>query len=108
MDSLIKRNDVVNELEDMRGYRDEDGYVMIFKSDAIDRINCIATTDRLRGHWVDGDGNIVPLDKDGLTRNSAWCSICGDWLTASDEYATRGWFCPNCGADMRGENDGRG
>lgn len=32
---------------------------------------------------------------------SCYCSICGDWLTASDEYPVIGKFCPNCGADMR-------
>ena len=32
---------------------------------------------------------------------SCYCSICGDWLTASDEYPVKGKFCPNCGADMR-------
>lgn len=36
---------------------------------------------------------------------SCYCSICGDWLTASDEYPVIGRFCPNCGADMRGGED---
>jgi len=33
------------------------------------------------------------------------CSNCGGYVTASDEYAAHGSYCPNCGADMRGEND---
>ena len=57
------------------------------------------------GEWIDADGANVPLDKDGDTTDSCYCSICGDWLTASDEYAARGWFCPNCGAKMQTVTD---
>ena len=57
------------------------------------------------GEWIDADGANVPLDKDGDTTDSCYCSICGDWLTASDEYAARGWFCPNCGAKMKTVTD---
>lgn len=32
---------------------------------------------------------------------SCFCSVCGKWLVASDEYPVNGRFCPNCGADMR-------
>lgn len=53
------------------------------------------------GEWIDANGADVPLDKDGYATDSCYCSICGDWLTASDEYATRGRYCPNCGARMR-------
>lgn len=28
------------------------------------------------------------------------CSVCGDWLSASDEYLVKGNYCPNCGAKM--------
>lgn len=55
----------------------------------------------LRGKWLDCNGNHVPLDDCGCPKTSCWCSVCGDWLTASDEYSTRGRFCPNCGVDMR-------
>lgn len=56
--------------------------------------------DRLHGEWVDEDGNKVPLDKDGCSLGSCWCSQCGEWLVGSDEYAIKGNFCPNCGAKM--------
>jgi hypothetical protein len=103
MDDLIKKSDAINELEDMRGYRDEDGYVMIFKSDAIDRINCITTTDRPRGHWVD-TGKVY------FGAKVYACSVCGE---ECDEMPTcmgkPMWkYCPYCSADMRGESDGRG
>lgn len=58
------------------------------------------------GEWVDADGNKVRLDADGHPLGSCWCSNCGEWLVASDEYKVFGKFCPNCGADMRGNEDG--
>lgn len=71
----------------------------------IEAIKSVPSADRPRGEWVDMNGNPVPLDEDGAPTNSCWCSECGEWLVASDEYSTRGNFCPNCGADMRGENE---
>ena len=61
--------------------------------------------ENVRGEWRDCDGNPVELNLGSPTR-SCWCSKCGAWLTASDEYYVIGKFCPNCGADMRGEKDG--
>ena len=53
------------------------------------------------GKWIDGDGNYVPFYKEGVPKGSCDCSVCGRWLTASDEYDVYGNFCPYCGADMR-------
>lgn len=56
-----------------------------------------------KGEWISvATGNAIQL-KDGYTTESVKCSVCDEWLTASDEYACCGSFCPNCGADMRGE-----
>ena len=52
--------------------------------------------DRPQGEWIDGHGNHVPM-----TEHSAYCSHCGEW----SEYLTD--YCGNCGADMRGDNDGK-
>ena len=54
------------------------------------------------GRWVDDKGNPVPWDEwnKNCPRKSAFCSVCGKWLTASDEYPVIGNFCPNCGAKM--------
>ena len=59
------------------------------------------------GRWVDDKGNPVPWDEwnKNCPRNSAFCSVCGDWLTASDEYPVTGNFCPNCGAKMDGDGE---
>ena len=59
-----------------------------------------------QGSWINEQNSdeIIPVDKDGWVNTSVRCGVCGDWLTASDEYACRARFCPNCGAKM-GEND---
>ena len=55
------------------------------------------------GRWIDSKGNIVLLDDTGCPTHSCICSECGEWLTASDEYACIGKYCPNCGARMDGD-----
>lgn len=54
----------------------------------------------VHAHWVDHKNNYVPIDASGDVSRSAFCSNCREWLTASDEYACRGNYCPNCGAKM--------
>ena len=56
----------------------------------------------VRGKWISVYDNetTVPI-KDGVPQGCCYCSVCGDWLAASDEYEVRGNFCPNCGADMK-------
>ena len=57
----------------------------------INRITESAQPERIRGHWVNGR-----------------CDKCNEhapfWAMASTYYESN--FCPNCGADMRGEQDG--
>lgn len=56
--------------------------------------------EKMRGEWIDADGEKVPVDKYGQPFGWAKCSACGEYLTASDEYPCIGHFCPNCGAPM--------
>ena len=70
-----------------------------------DKLLALPSADRPTGEWVDADGNKVRLDADGNPLDSCWCSNCGEWLVASDEYKVLGKFCPNCGAKMRGETE---
>ena len=56
--------------------------------------------EKVRGEWIDIDGEKVPVDKYGQPFGWAMCSACGEYLTASDEYPCTGHFCPNCGAPM--------
>lgn len=60
-----------------------------------------------RGRWVDENKNPVPWDEcnSKCPSHSAYCSECGEWLTASDEYPVTGLYCPNCGALMDGKED---
>ena len=59
--------------------------------------------EKVRGEWIDIDGEKVPVDKYGQPFGWAKCSACGEYLTASDEYPCIGHFCPNCGAPMTDE-----
>ena len=55
----------------------------------------IFTTDRPRGRWHYSDGKPATIGQSfGVI-----CDQCG----AESEYCTN--FCPNCGADMRGERE---
>ena len=56
--------------------------------------------ERKTGKWIGDNGKEVFLDEFGNTEHSSTCSVCGDWLIGSDEYACRGRYCPNCGAKM--------
>lgn len=63
-----------------------------------------------RGRWLDRPKNQGLKDEeigtvgmvDGEPWSSCYCSECGEWLVASDEYAVKGNYCPNCGAKMDG------
>lgn len=61
-----------------------------------------ALQERKTGKWI-GEYKEVTINKDGNVTGSCHCSVCGDWLTGSDEYTTRGRYCPNCGAKMEVE-----
>lgn len=55
------------------------------------------------GYWISLDtGKPSPL-KDGIATESVKCSKCDEWLTASDEYATYGIYCPKCGSYNGGD-----
>ena len=88
----IRKRDAI----DMCGYYTELAYAMA----GIEPVNVVPV---VYGEWVDVNGNKVHLNEHGETCGTCFCNRCGDWLVASDEYAVKGYFCPNCGADMRGK-----
>ena len=65
------------------------------------------------GRWLDRPKNQGLKDEeigtvgmvDGEPWSSCYCSECGEWLVASDEYAVKGNYCPSCGAKMDGGED---
>ena len=52
-----------------------------------------AQPERKTGKWIDNDKINFPQ-----------CSECGMWIDVMQQSGEMN-FCPNCGADMRGEND---
>ena len=68
---------------------------------AYERGKAEGQADRKKGHWIPHD------------TNAAWtyaneCSECGKYLVVSDISGDgkKANFCPNCGADMRGDEHG--
>lgn len=57
--------------------------------------------ENVRGEWLDYWDNPIKLYFDG--RYSAHCSVCGYHQEYEEEMNSAN-FCPNCGADMRGES----
>ena len=59
-----------------------------------------AQPERKKGKWIDA---VIPNDNGGLPVQV--CDQCNTFFPLA--YTGGGHrFCPNCGADMRGENDG--
>ena len=79
----------------------------LYKADdvykAIDAVPAADVVERKTGKWISDTDDEPVVIKDGFPDKSCYCSECREWLVASDEYAVKGNFCPNCGADMRGE-----
>ena len=75
---------------------------------AIDRTPTADVAPVVHAHWVDFGGNYMPVNDNGFPEGDCLCSCsaCGDYLTASDEYNVRGFYCPNCGAKMDEEKEG--
>ena len=65
-----------------------------YASMAINAICSVPSADRPQGEWI------IEIDINNYTYGR--CSICG-----MRQYAGHLNFCPNCGADMRGKDDGR-
>lgn len=97
---LISRNEAIMAIEDMRGERNEDGYLLVYRCDVIDTLRSLPTTEeRKEGRWIDSD--YINLQLDTYFAN---CSKCGYQM---DVHNNRGYFnfCPYCGARMGNESD---
>ena len=88
MDDLISRQAAIDALE--RGAWGKEWDKTLAKA-MIESVPS-AQPERKKGRW--GNAGEYPWDK---------CSVCGHCVNPyEDDY----FFCPNCGADMRGENNG--
>ena len=63
-----------------------------------DRLKALPSAERKTGRWINAYPDIEPnpMFMYGI------CSVCGCEQAISNKLN----FCPNCGADMRGEQDG--
>ena len=100
-EDLIRRSDAIKALKDnMVEMGGDDFSEMGVHSDDIDAvINGIPTIEPKRGEWAKRTHNTLIAQV-----NFAYCSECGQPIM--HEHTRPLWnFCPNCGADMRGEGD---
>ena len=73
-------------------------YSDVFACQIADRLISNGVTVRERGRWE------PRTDAFGFVR----CSVCHDCNIYDDWADGKKWsFCPNCGSDMRGEEDGK-
>ena len=92
MDDAISRQAVLKLLSTMPP---EDAMTKAMLIQSVKQMDA-AQPERMRGTWNCSDDMY----------ESAVCSVCG-WDTTEPWDHIRHWFnyCPNCGADMRGEQD---
>ena len=64
------------------------------------------TTKRKKGEWQDCE--VIDIEDTTIEDvQSQRCSVCGRYLTTPYLYYFKPYnFCPNCGADMRGIDNG--
>lgn len=79
----------------------DDGVLYVPSRDVNNHLKSLPAADvreNVHGEWKE---KIVddPIDNcGGLFRRRFYCTVCGNWQTYG-----RPKFCPNCGANMRGE-----
>ena len=84
------------------------GVLAEFRQNVIDEIPAADVVEVKHGRWIDRprhegweDEDIINIGMvNGVPWSSCYCSECGDWLVASDEYSVKGYYCPNCGTKM--------
>ena len=54
-----------------------------------------AQPERIKGHWIEHDDGLVACE----------CSVCHEKYNLYEEDVFERNYCPNCGAEMRGEQD---
>lgn len=82
MSDLISRQDAIEVLIKCPGIGNR----------ALDKIKALPSAEK-KGKWIRGD-------QDKLLGRAS-CSVCNKWEYQASNFN----FCPNCGADMRGEEE---
>ena len=92
---LVSREEAIVAIEDMCGERNEDGYLLVYRCDVIDRLRSLPSI-RPTGYWIEEYDETAPM----FLKRRWRCSVCGDWQTYGKPK-----FCPECGAKMENESD---
>ena len=94
----ISRQQAIDALNKLSESTYEVNYGVVDCDDAINAIAALPPTEPKKGKWI----------KVGRWGRVYKCNQCGNFLDFDGVNAGRGStnFCPNCGADMRGEQDG--
>lgn len=101
MDDLISRQAAINELDHAAWGKEWDKALAKAMLESLPS----AQPERKKGKWEERE---VSSEKVIDEWQSARCSVCGKYHTTPYMYYFDNFsFCPNCGADMRGENNGK-
>lgn len=113
MDNLVSRRAVLDGIEDLKRspWYQGDGYLV--RKDAVEMVEqlCIknlpsAQPERKKGKWIEKHHAYSDEENCIEEWQSAKCSVCGLYHTTPYMYYFSDYkFCPNCGADMRGEQE---
>ena len=95
MADYIKRDSVLQIISDAPRFYLNDMIRADAMRDCVKRLLAADVRENVRGRWI---------EYNGLVSDLLVCSECERYFIGSgDEYDYN--FCPNCGADMRGETD---
>ena len=94
----MTRSEAIGHLKNIAIYSFQDGYTDEARQALDMAIKALEQTGRKKGEWIDKKYRWIKSIS--MWWHSAYkCSICG-------ETGLKDWnYCPNCGADMRGESD---
>ena len=106
MSDLIDRDALMKEFQTFVRRSNNHDYALVPTwNDAVSLVGSMpsAEPERKKGKWIDYDAediNDYPIE----AWQSCRCTSCGKWHTTPYKYNFDQYpFCPNCGADMRGE-----
>ena len=112
MDDLVRRKDVIDALHGLahRFEDPEDWCILEGEAEFVVSKLPSARPERIRGYWKPYTMSEITGYDPTLSGNDPvgvyCCSVCGcDAYLGEDGKDLLTDFCPNCGADMRGEQD---
>lgn len=86
--------DALEKKKDKKSQGDISGFYNKIIQNDIDTLMLLPSADRLQGEWIKHER---AEEVEGLLISNYECSECHSWERNASNY------CPNCGADMRGD-----